>query len=63
MKFPIDAPKTRVIKALEILGFKLVREREHLAQSGRTGNRNGPSGKKEKLVAAVLERGGIRHEA
>jgi hypothetical protein len=31
MKFPIDAPKTRVIKTLEILGFKLVCEREHLA--------------------------------
>jgi predicted RNA binding protein YcfA (HicA-like mRNA interferase family) len=31
MKFPIDAPKKRVIKTLEILGFQLVSEREHLA--------------------------------
>ena len=30
-KFPVDAPKSKVLKALGQLGFALVREREHIS--------------------------------
>lgn len=30
-KFPVDAPKAKVIKTLERLGFQIVSEREHIA--------------------------------
>ena len=31
MKFPSDAPRRRVVKALEALGFVIIREHEHIA--------------------------------
>jgi len=30
-KFPDDAPKRKVIKALERLGFHIIREKEHVS--------------------------------
>ncbi len=30
-KFPVNAPKSKVIRVLESLGFSIVREREHIS--------------------------------
>jgi len=30
-KFPVDAPKQKVIRALEGLGFQILREKEHIS--------------------------------
>jgi predicted RNA binding protein YcfA (HicA-like mRNA interferase family) len=44
-KFPIDAPKWKVVKALEMLGFRKVREGEHISMI-----RENPDGSKTPLT-------------
>ncbi len=44
-KFPVDAPKRKVVKALHNLGFKIVRKAEHIAMI-----RDNPDGTKTPLT-------------
>jgi len=44
-KFPVDALKQKVIKSLEILGFRLIREKEHISME-----RINPDGTKTPLT-------------
>ena len=44
-RFPADAPKRRVVKALEILGFHTIREKDHISMI-----RENPDGSKVPLT-------------
>ena len=44
-RFPIDAPKNRVIRALEQLGYRIIRERNHICMA-----RENPDGGRSVLV-------------
>jgi predicted RNA binding protein YcfA (HicA-like mRNA interferase family) len=44
-KFPVDAPKQKVVKTLEILGFRMIREKEHVSME-----RTNPDGTKTPLT-------------
>jgi len=37
-KFPVDAPKEKVVRTLEILGFQIVREGNHIAMVRRNAD-------------------------
>ena len=44
-KFPVDAPRRKVVKALEVLGFRTVSQKEHISMV-----RQNPEGDKTPLT-------------
>lgn len=44
-KFPVDAPKAKVVRALGLLGFRLLREQEHISMA-----RENPDGSRTPLT-------------
>ena len=38
-KFPVDVPKRRIVKALQLLGFRMVREHQHISMVRRQRRR------------------------
>ena len=44
-RFPVDAQKNRVIRALERLGYRIIRERNHICMA-----RENPDGSRSVLV-------------
>ena len=69
-KFPIDAPNRRVVRALEALGFRLVREVNHIAMA--RSNADGTSTPltmpnhptlKSSTLRTILTQSGIPREA
>jgi predicted RNA binding protein YcfA (HicA-like mRNA interferase family) len=69
-KFPVDAPRRRVVRALERLGFRVVRDREHVSMvrtntDGTTTPLTLPNhpALKSSTLRAILTQAGIARDA
>ncbi len=56
LEFPVDAPKQKIICALGSLGFRVVREQEHISMV-----RDNPDGSKTPLTVQSPETTQVRH--